>query len=131
MLTYSSELYGGPSQPPLGDPRGSVAKSHRLAETDKRFKNPGQYDNEDVSPIRLDLILFGLTSKTDTYTELAKPHTVDRATTLETTSGDQHNFHVNGLRRMHYRNWGLLKKAKAICKSFGVSTFQRSVSIAY
>lgn len=48
-LYQHSELYGGPSQPELSDPRGTVQKAHRLAEGDNEFMNPGQYDNDSVS----------------------------------------------------------------------------------
>ncbi|KFZ15968.1 hypothetical protein V501_02481 [Pseudogymnoascus sp. VKM F-4519 (FW-2642)] len=41
-----AELYGGPSQPELGDPRGTVKKAHKLAEEDDNYINPGQYDND-------------------------------------------------------------------------------------
>jgi hypothetical protein len=56
---YYSELYGGPSQPPLGDPRGMVQKSHELAEKKpKEFINPGQYDNDSVSTCSRKVLLL-------------------------------------------------------------------------
>lgn len=52
MLTrtnVSSEIYGGPSQPEISDPRGTVQKAHRLGKENEDFINPGQYENENVS----------------------------------------------------------------------------------
>ena len=44
----SSELYGGPSQPEISDPRGTVQKAYRLGKENEKFVNHGQYDNENV-----------------------------------------------------------------------------------
>lgn len=46
---FPSELYGGPSQPEILDPRGTVRKAHLLGKNDsEHYINPGQYDNESV-----------------------------------------------------------------------------------
>ena len=44
-----SELYGGPAQPEISDPRGIIEKLKRLQRENENICNPGQYDNENVS----------------------------------------------------------------------------------